>query len=82
VRTAGSRFARDEKVLGPSWEKHLPEERPRETAETRHTSPQPSRYVQGKDAASLSGAEERTASARSAYALRACLRSLQMWSIH
>jgi hypothetical protein len=44
---------------GPSWEKQLPGERPRETAEKRHTSPQPSRYVRRKGAASLSGSESR-----------------------
>jgi hypothetical protein len=35
-RTAGSRFARDdkEKNWAPSWGKQLPGERPRETAET------------------------------------------------
>ena len=32
--TAGNRFARDDKELGPSWGKQLPGERPRETAET------------------------------------------------
>ena len=34
ARTAGNRFARDDKEPGPSWSKQLPEERPRETAET------------------------------------------------
>jgi hypothetical protein len=34
ARTAGNRFARDDKEPGPSWGKHLPGERPRETAET------------------------------------------------
>jgi hypothetical protein len=34
VRTACNRFARDDKEPGPSWEKQLPGERPRETAET------------------------------------------------
>jgi hypothetical protein len=33
VRTAGNRFARDDKEPGPSWGKQLPGERPRETAE-------------------------------------------------
>jgi hypothetical protein len=42
---------------GPSWGKQLPGERPRETAMTRHTSPQPSRNVQRKGAAPLSGVE-------------------------
>jgi hypothetical protein len=34
VRTAGNRFARDDKESGLSWEKQLPGEQPRETAET------------------------------------------------
>jgi hypothetical protein len=34
VRTAGYRLARDDKEPGPSWEKQLPGEQPRETAET------------------------------------------------
>jgi hypothetical protein len=34
ARTAGNRFARDDKEPGPSWVKQLPGERPRETAET------------------------------------------------
>jgi hypothetical protein len=34
ARTAGNRFARDDKEPGPSWGKQLPGERPRETAET------------------------------------------------
>jgi hypothetical protein len=34
ARTAGNRFARDDKEQGPSWGKQLREERPRETAET------------------------------------------------
>ena len=34
ARTAGTRFARDDKEPGPSWGKQLPGERPRETAET------------------------------------------------
>jgi hypothetical protein len=46
------------KSWGLSWGKKLPGERPRETAETRHTSPQPSRRVRLKSAAPLSGAEE------------------------
>jgi hypothetical protein len=34
ARTAGNRFARDDKEPGPSWGKQLPGEQPRETAET------------------------------------------------
>ena len=34
ARTAGNRFARDDKEPDPSWRKQLPGERPRETAET------------------------------------------------
>jgi hypothetical protein len=34
ARTAGSRFARDDKEPGPRCGKQLPGERPRETAET------------------------------------------------
>ena len=34
ARTAGTRFAHDDKDLGPSWGKQLPVERPLETAET------------------------------------------------
>jgi hypothetical protein len=34
ARTAGNRFARDDKEPGLSWGKQLPGERPRETAET------------------------------------------------
>jgi hypothetical protein len=34
TRTAGSRFARDDKEPGPSWGKQLPGERPCESAET------------------------------------------------
>ena len=68
-RAAGNRFARDDK--GP-WSqrglKQSPGERPRESAETRHAGPQPSRHVQMKGAAPLSGAEEQTAPAISAYA--------------
>jgi hypothetical protein len=37
ARTAGNRHARDDKEPGTSWEKQLPGERPRETAETLHT---------------------------------------------
>jgi hypothetical protein len=72
--TAGNRFARDDKKSwGPSWGKQLPGERPRETAETWHMSPQPSRHVRRKGAAPLSGAGEQTAHAISAYAQCACL---------
>jgi hypothetical protein len=53
---------------GPSGGKQLPGEWPRETAETRHTSPQLSRDVQRKGAALSSGAEEQTARAIGAYA--------------
>jgi hypothetical protein len=70
------------KSWGPSWGKQLPGERPRETAETLHTSPQPGRYVLRKRAAPLSGAEEKTARAFSAYAQYAYLLSLQMGSIN
>ena len=34
ARMAGSRFARDDKEPGSSWEKQLPGERPCETAQT------------------------------------------------
>jgi hypothetical protein len=44
--------------------------------------PQPSRHVRRKGAAPLSGAEEQTARAISAYAQCACLLSLQMGSIN
>ena len=33
ARTAGNRFARDDKEPGPRWGKQLPGERPREIAE-------------------------------------------------
>jgi hypothetical protein len=66
------------KSWGPSWGKQLPGERPRETAETRHTSPQPSRHVRKKGAALLSDAKERTARAIRGYARCVCLLSLQM----
>jgi hypothetical protein len=69
------------KSLSSSWGKQLPEERPRETAETPHTSSQPSRQNRNKGAASLSGEEEQTARAISAYAQYACLLSLKIWSI-
>ena len=49
ARAAGNRFARDDKVPGPQLgAKQLPGERPRESAETRHTSTQPSRHVRKK----------------------------------
>jgi hypothetical protein len=82
ARTAGNRFARDDKEPGSSWGKQLPGERLRENAETRHTSPQPSRHVRSKGATPLSGAEEQTARAISARAQCACLLSLQMGSIN
>jgi hypothetical protein len=82
TRTAGNRFARADKEPGPSWGKQLPGKRPRETAETLHTSPQPSRHVRKKGAASLSGAEKQTARAISAHAQCACLLFLQMGSIN
>jgi hypothetical protein len=69
AKTAGNHFARDDKEPGSSWGKHLPGERPRETAET---------HVRRKGAAPLSGAEEKTARAISAHAQCACLLSLQM----
>jgi len=46
------------------------------------TSPQPSRNVRKKGAAPLSGAEEQTARTHNAYALCACLLSLQMRRIN
>jgi hypothetical protein len=61
------------KSRAPDGGKQLPGEWPRETAKTRHTSPQPSRCVRRKDAAPLSGAEEKTTRAISAHAQRACL---------
>ena len=74
AKAAGNRFARDENVPGPHLgAKQFPEERPRESAETWHTSPQPSRHVRGKGAAPLSGAEEQTTRAFRAYAMCACL---------
>ena len=45
-------------------------------------SPQPSRYVRRIGAAPLSGAEEQTARAISAYAQYACLLPLQMENIN
>jgi hypothetical protein len=76
ARTAGNRIARDDKEPGPSWGKKLPGERPRETAETRHTSPQPSRHVRRKGAAPLRSAEEQTARTISGCALCTCFLSL------
>ena len=67
ARTAGNRFARDDKEPGPSWGKQLPGERP---------------HVRRKGAAPFSGAEEQTARAISAHAQCACLLSLQMGSIN
>jgi hypothetical protein len=70
----------DDTEPGPQLgKKQLPGERPSETAETRHTG-EPSRYVRRKGAALLSGGEEQTARAISAYAQRACLLSLQIGS--
>jgi hypothetical protein len=66
-------FARDDKEPGPSRGKQLPRERPRETTETRLTSLQPGNHARRKGAAPLSGAEEQTARAISAYAQRARL---------
>jgi hypothetical protein len=82
ARSAGSSFARDDKELGPQLGKQIPGERPRETAETRHTSPQPSRHVRRKGAAPLRSAEEQTARTISGCALCAFLLSLQMESIN
>ena len=74
ARAAGNRFARDDKVPGPQLgAKQLPGERPRESAETWHTSPQPDRNVRRKGAAPLSGAQEQIARAFRAYAMCACL---------
>jgi hypothetical protein len=67
---------------GPSWRKQLPGERPRETAETRQTVPQPSRNVRRKDAGSLSGAEEQTARAINACAQRAFLLTVHEGSMN
>jgi hypothetical protein len=62
----------------PNWGKQLHGEQPRETAETRHTSPQASQNVRRKGAAPFSGAEEQIARTTSAYAQYTCLLSLQM----
>jgi hypothetical protein len=67
-RTACNRFDRDDKEPGPSWGNQVPGKLPHETAETRHTGPQPSRNVQRKGAAPQSSAEEQTARAISTYA--------------
>jgi hypothetical protein len=80
--TAGNRLARDDKEPGPSWGKQLPGERPRETAETWHTSPNPNRHVRRKGAAAFSGSEEQTPRSISAYAQSACLFSSKMGSIN
>jgi hypothetical protein len=61
------------KIWGLSWEKNIPGEQPRETAETGHTSPQPSQNIQRKGAGPLSDAEEQTKRAISAFAMYACL---------
>jgi hypothetical protein len=58
ARTASNRFARDDKELEPQLGKQLHGERPRETAEPLHASPQPSRYVRRKFAAPLRGEEK------------------------
>jgi hypothetical protein len=67
----------NKKSWGYSWGKQLPGERSREIAETRHTSPQSSRYVRRKGAAPLSGAEELTVRAVGAYAQYTFLLSLK-----
>ena len=72
----------DDKEPGPSWRKKIPGERPRETAETQHTSPQPSRNAWRKGAAPLIGAEEQTARAISAYAQCACFFFLKMLNMN
>jgi hypothetical protein len=59
---------------GPSWGKP-----PRETAETRHTGPQPSRHVRRKGAAPLSKTEEQTARTISAFAQYAFLLLFANW---
>ena len=41
ARTAGNRFARDDKEPGPRWWKQIPGERPRETAVTHEPSARP-----------------------------------------
>jgi hypothetical protein len=53
AEAAGSRFARDDKELGPRLGEII--------AETQHTGPQPSRHVPRKGAAPLSSAGEKTA---------------------
>jgi hypothetical protein len=79
----GQRFVRDDKEPGPQLGKiQLPGERPRETSESRLTSPQSSRYVRRKSAAPLSGAEEQTARAIGGYARYACLLSLLIESLN
>jgi hypothetical protein len=82
ARTAKNAFARDDKEPGFSWVVELPGERPRETAETRHTSPQPSRNILRKGAAPLSGAEEQTSRAISTHKQYASLLSLKMGSVN
>jgi hypothetical protein len=82
ARAAGNRLARDDKKPGPQLGvNQLPGERPRETAETRHTSSQPRSYVSKKGAAPLCGAEEQAACAISA-SEGSSLLSLQMKSIN
>jgi hypothetical protein len=63
---------------GPSWEKKLPGEQPRETAEALQTSFQPSRHFQRNCATSLSGAEEQTARAIGTFAQYVCFLYLQV----
>jgi hypothetical protein len=54
ARTAGSRFARDDKEPGPSWGKQLPGRRPHETTESLYTSPQPNLFRCGGARAPIS----------------------------
>jgi hypothetical protein len=82
ARSVGSRFARDDKEPDPRWGKQLPGERSRETVETWHSSPSPSRHVRRIGAVPLSGAEEQTSRAISAHAQCAYLLLLQMGSIN
>ena len=72
----GNRFPRDDNKLRPQLGEAITRKGPRETAETWHTGPQPSRYVRRKGAAPLSGAEEHTARAVSVSAQYAGLLSL------
>jgi hypothetical protein len=64
----------DDTELGPQLgAKELPIKRPRETDESWHSSPQPSRDLRKRGAAPLSGAEDQIARALSAYAQYVCL---------